>query len=119
MFDCCDLLGFISFLAFFGVDLELGFLALGLRKLVSLKPEDGREDERPREEAKFAISDWRYLLKEEDITEHSSDDVLKYTSFASRSPYIHKITLLILDHYFVVVLGEWSMARRCPVAEPL
>lgn len=55
MFDCCDLLGLISFLVFFWVDLELGFL--GLRKLVSLKPEEGREDERPREEAKFAISE--------------------------------------------------------------
>ncbi|GJZ99781.1 RNA cytidine acetyltransferase 1 [Tanacetum coccineum] len=29
------------------VDLKLAFLALGLRKLVSLKPKDGKEDERP------------------------------------------------------------------------
>lgn len=37
------------------------FLVGFLRKLVSLKPEELREEERPSEDAKSATSDWRLV----------------------------------------------------------
>ncbi|GJW77347.1 adipose-regulatory protein, seipin [Tanacetum coccineum] len=53
-----------------------GFLGLGLRKLVPLKPEDGREDERPREEGKFAISDLEVRV---DYLSHSGKSLASKT----------------------------------------